>query len=95
MIWFFMLLARMESDTQFKVLYLSIQMVAFEENSDYEAQTSYNHLRIFLVYICFCYFFFCILVTHVIVPGDTVQSTLKCMLGILNGCWILKFECKY
>ncbi|XP_007528003.1 BRCA1-associated RING domain protein 1 isoform X2 [Erinaceus europaeus] len=31
-------------------------------------------------------------VTHVIVPGDTVQSTLKCMLGILNGCWVLKFE---
>ncbi|XP_077011151.1 BRCA1-associated RING domain protein 1 isoform X2 [Tamandua tetradactyla] len=31
-------------------------------------------------------------VTHVIVPGDTVQSTLKCMLGILNGCWILKYE---
>ncbi|XP_027968070.1 BRCA1-associated RING domain protein 1 isoform X2 [Eumetopias jubatus] len=31
-------------------------------------------------------------VTHVIVPGDTVQSTLKCMLGILSGCWILKFE---
>ncbi|XP_026907294.2 BRCA1-associated RING domain protein 1 isoform X2 [Acinonyx jubatus] len=31
-------------------------------------------------------------VTHVIVPGDTVQSTLKCMLGILNGCWIVKFE---
>ncbi|XP_006891982.1 PREDICTED: BRCA1-associated RING domain protein 1 [Elephantulus edwardii] len=31
-------------------------------------------------------------VTHVIVPDDTVQSTLKCMLGILNGCWILKFE---
>ncbi|XP_016052355.1 PREDICTED: BRCA1-associated RING domain protein 1 [Miniopterus natalensis] len=31
-------------------------------------------------------------VTHVIIPGDTVQSTLKCMLGILNGCWILKFE---
>ncbi|KAF6112870.1 BRCA1 associated RING domain 1 [Phyllostomus discolor] len=31
-------------------------------------------------------------VTHVIVPGDTVQSTLKCMLGILGGCWILKFE---
>ncbi|XP_055967791.1 BRCA1-associated RING domain protein 1 [Sorex fumeus] len=31
-------------------------------------------------------------VTHVIVPGDTVQSTLKCMLGILNGCWILNFE---
>ncbi|XP_047403444.1 BRCA1-associated RING domain protein 1 isoform X1 [Sciurus carolinensis] len=31
-------------------------------------------------------------VTHVIVPGDEVQSTLKCMLGILNGCWVLKFE---
>uniref|UniRef100_A0A8C9IPB3 BRCA1-associated RING domain protein 1 n=1 Tax=Piliocolobus tephrosceles TaxID=591936 RepID=A0A8C9IPB3_9PRIM len=31
-------------------------------------------------------------VTHVVVPGDAVQSTLKCMLGILNGCWILKFE---
>nr|KAF6352949.1 BRCA1 associated RING domain 1 [Pipistrellus kuhlii] len=31
-------------------------------------------------------------VTHVIISGDTVQSTLKCMLGILNGCWILKFE---
>uniref|UniRef100_A0A2K5PTG1 BRCA1-associated RING domain protein 1 n=1 Tax=Cebus imitator TaxID=2715852 RepID=A0A2K5PTG1_CEBIM len=31
-------------------------------------------------------------VTHVVVPGDEVQSTLKCMLGILNGCWILKFE---
>ncbi|XP_066137269.1 BRCA1-associated RING domain protein 1 isoform X1 [Saccopteryx bilineata] len=31
-------------------------------------------------------------VTHVIVPGDTVRTTLKCMLGILNGCWILKFE---
>ncbi|XP_069873868.1 BRCA1-associated RING domain protein 1 [Dipodomys merriami] len=31
-------------------------------------------------------------VTHVIVPGDQAQSTLKCMLGILNGCWILKFD---
>ncbi|XP_058388933.1 BRCA1-associated RING domain protein 1 isoform X2 [Diceros bicornis minor] len=31
-------------------------------------------------------------VTHVVVPGDTIQSTLKYMLGILNGCWILKFE---
>lgn len=31
-------------------------------------------------------------VTHVIIPGDQVQSTLKSMLGILNGCWILKFE---
>ena len=31
-------------------------------------------------------------VTHIIIPGDTVQSTLKCMLRILSGCWILKFE---
>ncbi|XP_005361474.1 BRCA1-associated RING domain protein 1 [Microtus ochrogaster] len=31
-------------------------------------------------------------VTHVIVPDDEAQSTLKCMLGILNGCWILTFE---
>ncbi|KAM4836484.1 BRCA1-associated RING domain protein 1 [Thomomys bottae] len=31
-------------------------------------------------------------VTHVVVPGDEAQSTLKCMLGILNGCWILKFD---
>ncbi|XP_006867847.1 PREDICTED: BRCA1-associated RING domain protein 1 [Chrysochloris asiatica] len=31
-------------------------------------------------------------VTHVIVPGDTVQNTLKCMLGILSGCWILRFD---
>ncbi|XP_048200132.1 BRCA1-associated RING domain protein 1 [Perognathus longimembris pacificus] len=31
-------------------------------------------------------------VTHVVVPGDEAQSTLKCMLGILNGCWLLKFK---
>ncbi|XP_005396973.1 PREDICTED: BRCA1-associated RING domain protein 1 [Chinchilla lanigera] len=31
-------------------------------------------------------------VTHVIIPGDEAQSTLKCMLGILNGCWVLKFD---
>ncbi|XP_010614332.1 BRCA1-associated RING domain protein 1 [Fukomys damarensis] len=31
-------------------------------------------------------------VTHVIIPGHEAQSTLKCMLGILNGCWILKFD---
>lgn len=31
-------------------------------------------------------------VTHVIIPGDQVQSTLKCMLGILSGCWVLKFK---
>ncbi|EHB08829.1 BRCA1-associated RING domain protein 1, partial [Heterocephalus glaber] len=31
-------------------------------------------------------------VTHVIIPGNEAQSTLKCMLGILNGCWVLKFD---
>ncbi|XP_059133995.1 BRCA1-associated RING domain protein 1 [Peromyscus eremicus] len=31
-------------------------------------------------------------VTHVIVPDGEAQSTLKCMLGILNGCWLLKFD---
>ncbi|KAM6152262.1 BRCA1-associated RING domain protein 1 [Erethizon dorsatum] len=31
-------------------------------------------------------------VTHVIIPGGEAQSTLKCMLGILNGCWVLKFD---
>lgn len=31
-------------------------------------------------------------VTHVIVPDEEAQSTLKCMLGILSGCWILKFD---
>ncbi|XP_017651738.2 BRCA1-associated RING domain protein 1 isoform X1 [Nannospalax galili] len=31
-------------------------------------------------------------VTHVIVPDEEAQSTLKCMLGILNGCWILTFD---
>ncbi|XP_036612013.1 BRCA1-associated RING domain protein 1 [Trichosurus vulpecula] len=31
-------------------------------------------------------------VTHIIVPGDTVQRTMKCILGIISGCWILKFD---
>ncbi|KAL6049546.1 hypothetical protein STEG23_021085 [Scotinomys teguina] len=31
-------------------------------------------------------------VTHVIVPDGEAQSTLKCMLGILSGCWLLKFD---
>nr|XP_013013234.1 BRCA1-associated RING domain protein 1 isoform X2 [Cavia porcellus] len=31
-------------------------------------------------------------VTHVIISGDEAQTTLKCMLGILNGCWVLKFD---
>ncbi|XP_027729578.1 BRCA1-associated RING domain protein 1 [Vombatus ursinus] len=31
-------------------------------------------------------------VTHIIVPGDTVQRTMKCILGIISGCWVLKFN---
>ncbi|XP_044523455.1 BRCA1-associated RING domain protein 1 [Gracilinanus agilis] len=31
-------------------------------------------------------------VTHIIVPGDTAQRTMKCILGIISGCWILKFD---
>ncbi|KAM5228725.1 BRCA1-associated RING domain protein 1 [Ctenodactylus gundi] len=31
-------------------------------------------------------------VTHVVIPGGKVQNTLKCMLGILSGCWVLKFD---
>lgn len=31
-------------------------------------------------------------VTHVIVPGDEVQHSLKCMFGTLNGFWIIKFD---
>ncbi|GAB1285062.1 BRCA1-associated RING domain protein 1 [Apodemus speciosus] len=31
-------------------------------------------------------------VTHVIVPDEEAQSTLKCMLGILSGCWVLRFD---
>ncbi|XP_007501849.1 BRCA1-associated RING domain protein 1 [Monodelphis domestica] len=32
------------------------------------------------------------MVTHIIVPGDTAQRTMKCILGIISGCWILKFD---
>ncbi|KAJ1187665.1 hypothetical protein NDU88_004439 [Pleurodeles waltl] len=31
-------------------------------------------------------------VTHVIVPDEGVVSTMKGMLGILAGCWIVKFQ---
>lgn len=51
------------------------------------------HTALFILFSLCVYFY--ILVTHIIVPGVTVQSTLKCMLGILNGCWILNFECMY
>ncbi|XP_065418210.1 BRCA1-associated RING domain protein 1 isoform X1 [Chrysemys picta bellii] len=31
-------------------------------------------------------------VTHVIIPDDPMRSTIKGMLAILAGCWVLKFE---
>ncbi|XP_030066328.1 BRCA1-associated RING domain protein 1 isoform X2 [Microcaecilia unicolor] len=31
-------------------------------------------------------------VTHLIVPDEPILNTMKCMLGILAGCWILKFN---
>nr|XP_033802892.1 BRCA1-associated RING domain protein 1 isoform X2 [Geotrypetes seraphini] len=31
-------------------------------------------------------------VTHLIVSDEPVLNTMKCMLGILTGCWILKFN---
>uniref|UniRef100_A0A8C4SRG0 BRCA1 associated RING domain 1 n=2 Tax=Erpetoichthys calabaricus TaxID=27687 RepID=A0A8C4SRG0_ERPCA len=31
-------------------------------------------------------------VTHIIIPDDHFPSTIKCMLGMLAGCWILKFQ---
>ncbi|XP_060637338.2 BRCA1-associated RING domain protein 1 [Anolis sagrei] len=31
-------------------------------------------------------------VTHVVIPEHLVRSTMKCMLAILNGCWILTFK---
>ncbi|KAG7463949.1 hypothetical protein MATL_G00182100 [Megalops atlanticus] len=30
-------------------------------------------------------------VTHVIVPDGPMPTTLTCLQGVLNGCWILKF----
>uniref|UniRef100_A0A8D2LYY4 BRCA1 associated RING domain 1 n=1 Tax=Varanus komodoensis TaxID=61221 RepID=A0A8D2LYY4_VARKO len=31
-------------------------------------------------------------VTHVVIPEYPVRSTMKCMLAVLTGCWILTFE---
>ncbi|XP_029461983.1 BRCA1-associated RING domain protein 1 isoform X2 [Rhinatrema bivittatum] len=31
-------------------------------------------------------------VTHLIVPNKPILNTMKCMLGILAGCWILNFQ---
>uniref|UniRef100_A0A8C0IZF0 BRCA1-associated RING domain protein 1 n=1 Tax=Chelonoidis abingdonii TaxID=106734 RepID=A0A8C0IZF0_CHEAB len=31
-------------------------------------------------------------VTHVVIPDDPMRSTIKGMLAILAGCWVLKFE---
>eukprot|EP00062_Callorhinchus_milii_P006028 gi/632946086/ref/XP_007888383.1/ PREDICTED: BRCA1-associated RING domain protein 1 [Callorhinchus milii] len=31
-------------------------------------------------------------VTHVIVPNDNNPSTMKCLMGILSGCWILNIQ---
>ncbi|XP_048390651.2 BRCA1-associated RING domain protein 1 isoform X2 [Stegostoma tigrinum] len=31
-------------------------------------------------------------VTHVIVPNDHALSTMKSLMGIVSGCWLVKFE---
>ncbi|MGH0132561.1 UNVERIFIED_CONTAM: hypothetical protein FKN15_067947 [Acipenser sinensis] len=31
-------------------------------------------------------------VTHIIISGDDMPCTMKCLLGVLTGCWILKFQ---
>uniref|UniRef100_H3B4M3 BRCA1 associated RING domain 1 n=1 Tax=Latimeria chalumnae TaxID=7897 RepID=H3B4M3_LATCH len=31
-------------------------------------------------------------VTHIVAPDDNILSTMKCMLGTLSGCWVLKFQ---
>ncbi|KAH0621710.1 hypothetical protein JD844_023301 [Phrynosoma platyrhinos] len=31
-------------------------------------------------------------VTHVIIPEHPVRSTMKCMMAVLTGCWILTFK---
>ncbi|XP_039611268.1 BRCA1-associated RING domain protein 1 isoform X1 [Polypterus senegalus] len=31
-------------------------------------------------------------VTHIIIPDDHFPSAMTCMLGVLTGCWILKFQ---
>ncbi|XP_015723478.1 BRCA1-associated RING domain protein 1 isoform X1 [Coturnix japonica] len=31
-------------------------------------------------------------VTHVVIPDIPMPSTVKCMMAVLTGCWVLKFE---
>ncbi|NWX88785.1 BARD1 protein, partial [Nothoprocta ornata] len=31
-------------------------------------------------------------VTHLVVPDAPMPSTVKCMMAVLTGCWVLKFE---
>ncbi|NXN68259.1 BARD1 protein, partial [Himantopus himantopus] len=31
-------------------------------------------------------------VTHLVIPDDPMPSTVKCMMAVLTGCWVLKFE---
>ncbi|NXK50090.1 BARD1 protein, partial [Chauna torquata] len=31
-------------------------------------------------------------VTHLVIPGVPMPSTVKCMMAVLTGCWVLKFE---
>ncbi|XP_021255598.1 BRCA1-associated RING domain protein 1 isoform X2 [Numida meleagris] len=31
-------------------------------------------------------------VTHVVIPDVPMPSTVKCMMAVLSGCWVLKFE---
>ncbi|XP_009574824.1 PREDICTED: BRCA1-associated RING domain protein 1, partial [Fulmarus glacialis] len=30
--------------------------------------------------------------THLIIPDVPMPSTVKCMMAVLTGCWVLKFE---
>ncbi|KAJ7402932.1 BRCA1-associated RING domain protein 1 [Pitangus sulphuratus] len=31
-------------------------------------------------------------VTHLVIPDVPMPSTVKCMMAVLSGCWVLKFE---
>ncbi|NXY24645.1 BARD1 protein, partial [Atrichornis clamosus] len=31
-------------------------------------------------------------VTHLVIPGVPMPSTVKCMMAVLTGCWVLRFE---
>ncbi|NXW33451.1 BARD1 protein, partial [Phaetusa simplex] len=31
-------------------------------------------------------------VTHLVIPDAPMPSTVKCMMAVLTGCWVLKFE---